>query len=49
MKKNTGRYHHFTYVYQNYDQMMYGSWDMVCDGQMDGWIEKVTYKGGSPT
>ena len=29
-KKNTWRYHHFTYMYQNYDQMMYSSWDKVC-------------------
>ena len=26
----------------NYDQMMYDSWDMVHDGQMDGRMEKVT-------
>ena len=24
-KKNTRRYHHFTHMYQNYGQMMYGS------------------------
>ena len=28
---------------------MYGSWDMVCDGQIDKQLEKVTYKGGCPT
>ena len=30
-KKNAWRYHHFTYVTTNYDQMMYSSWDMVHD------------------
>ena len=25
------KYHHFIYVYQNYNQMMYGSWDMMRD------------------
>ena len=38
---------------KNYNQIMYGSWDMVhdrqTDGQMDGWMEKVTYRGGCPT
>ena len=37
----------------NYDQMMYGSWDMVgnrrTDGQTDRWTENVTYRGGCPT
>ena len=35
-EKNPWRYHHFPYVYQNYDQMMYSTWDMVHNGQMDG-------------
>ena len=48
-KKNTWRSHHFLYVFQNYDQMMYGSWDMVCDRRMDRQTEKRTYRGGSPT
>ena len=26
---------------KNYDQMMYGSWDMVCDGRKDRQTEKV--------
>ena len=34
----------------NYDQMMYGSWDMVPDEQAgrrtNGRMEKVTYRGG---
>ena len=38
---------------KNYDQMMYGSRDMVRDrqtgGQTDGLIEKVTYRGRCPT
>ena len=34
---------------KNYDQMIYGSWDMVRDGRMDGRTEKVTYRGGCPT
>ena len=45
------------HFFKNYDQMMYDSWDMVCegrmDGQMNGWTngqtEKVTYRGGCPT
>ena len=35
MKKKAWRYHHFTNVNQNYDQMMYISWDMVCNRQID--------------
>ena len=39
-KKNSWRYHHFTHMYQNYNQMMYSCWDMVHDRwtdiQMDG-------------
>ena len=38
---------------KNYDQMMYGSWDVVHDRQTDRWTdgrtEKVTYRGGCPT
>ena len=30
---------------KNYDQMIYGSWDMVRDGR----TEKMTYRGGCPT
>ena len=37
--------HMFT---KNYDHTMYGSWDMVRDGEMDGLIGKVTYRGGCP-
>ena len=33
---------------KNYDQMMYSSSDMLCDRQMDGQTEKVTYRGGCP-
>ena len=33
---------------KNYDQMMYGSWDMVRDGWTDERTEKVTYRGGCP-
>ena len=37
---------------KNYDQMLYGSWDMVRDERMGGeiveWTEKVTYRGGCP-
>ena len=29
---------------KSYDHMMYGSWDMVQDEQMDGQQEKVTYR-----
>ena len=34
---------------KNHDQMMYSSWDMVCNGRMEGRTEKVTYRGGCPT
>ena len=36
---------------KNYDQVMYGSWDMVCDGQMDGrtdWRKKWHIEVGAP-
>ena len=31
---------------KNNDQMMFGSWNWCV---MDGWMEKVTYRGGCPT
>ena len=34
---------------KNYDQIMYGSWDMVRNRRMDRRMEKVTYRGGCPT
>ena len=33
----------------NYDRMIYSSWYMVCEEQMDRQTEKVTYRGGCPT
>ena len=33
----------------NYDHVMYSSWDMVRKGQMDSRTEKVAYRGGCPT
>ena len=40
---------------KNYDQMMYGSWDIVCNRWMDrlmaGWMDEqieVTCRGGCP-
>ena len=33
----------------NYDEILYGSWDTVRDGQTDRWMEKVKYKGGCRT
>ena len=45
MKKNPGDIIILHMCTKNYDQMMYSSWDMACDGQ----IEKVTYTGGCPT
>ena len=36
-RKSSWRYHHFTPVYKNYDWMMHGSWDMVCNRQTDEW------------
>ena len=55
-RKKAWRYHHFTYVYQRLYHMIYHYWDMVCDGrtgrradgQADGQMEKVTYRGGCP-
>ena len=32
-EKNTWIYYHFTSVYLNDSHMMYGSWDMECNGQ----------------
>ena len=26
---------------KNYDHMMYGSWDMMSNGQMDRWIDRL--------
>ena len=31
-EKHAWRYHHFTQVYQNHDQMLHCSWDMTCNG-----------------
>ena len=33
--------HMFT---KNYDQIMYGSWDMVHDSWTDGWTDRLTYR-----
>ena len=57
MKKTTGDIIILHMCTKNYDQMMYGSWDMVRDGrtyrQMDGWTngrtEKATYRVGCLT
>ena len=56
MKKTPGDIIILHMCAKNYDQMMYGSWDMVCNGRMDkqtdrqteGQMEKVTYRGGAP-
>ena len=34
---------------KNYDHMMYSSWDMMHDGQMNGQVEKLTYRSECPT
>ena len=34
---------------KNNDHMMYGSWNMVCNGRTDRQMEKVIYGGGCPT
>ena len=42
---------------KNCDQMIYSSWDMVCNRQTDGQtdrqtdsgMQKVTYRGGCPS
>ena len=35
---------------KNYDQLIYGSWDVMCDRWTDGWTEKATYnRGECPT
>ena len=60
MKKNTERYHHFTYVNQKLwsseiiiRDYYLSSWDTVCNGRTDGWTSgqtgKVIYRGGCPT
>ena len=53
MKKTPGDIIILHILTKIYDQMMYGSWDMVRDRQTDrrtdGAREKVTYRGGWPT
>ena len=57
MKKMPGDIIIFHMCTKNNDHMMYSSWNMMHDrwtdrqteGQMDGWMEKVTYRGGCPT
>ena len=41
-EKNAWRYHHLFMCTKNYDQMMYGSWDIVHDGWTDGQIGRPT-------
>ena len=36
LKKIKKKSHHFKHVYQNYDQMVYSSGDMVCDRRTNG-------------
>ena len=57
MKKMPGDIIIFHMCTKSNDHMMYSSWNMMHDrwtdrqteGQMDGWMEKVTYRGGCPT
>ena len=46
MKKTPGDIIILHMCIKNCDQMMYGSCDMVRGRWMDGWTEKVTYRGG---
>ena len=55
-EKHAWRNHHFTYVYQklwsdDVQFLRYCAWrtDGRTDRQMDGQMEKVTYRGGYPT
>ena len=56
MKKTPGDIVILRMCTKNYDQVMHGSWDMLCDRGMKGWTnqtdgrtEKVTYRVGCPT
>ena len=53
MKKTSGDIIILHMCTKNYDQKMYGSWDMLGNGLMEGQtdrqMEKVTYRGGCPT
>ena len=51
MKKSTGDIIILHKCTKNHHQVMYGSWNMVCDRQTDrhGQTEKVTYRGGCTT
>ena len=44
IKKNTGDIIILKMCTKNYDQMMYGSWDMVCNRWTDGRTKKVIYR-----
>ena len=48
MKKTLGDIIILWISIKNHDHMMYGSWGMVGDRQMDGQTEKVTHRGGWP-
>ena len=39
MIKKAWIYHHFTLLHQNYDQIIYGSWDMVHDVWIERWVD----------
>ena len=50
-KRNAWRYYYFTHVYQKLWSpdvwfLRYGTWQT--DRWVDGWLEKVTYRGGCP-
>ena len=47
-KKKAWRYHLLHMCTKNYDQMMYGSWDMVCNRQTDGWKKWHIEVGAQP-
>ena len=53
MKKTPGNIIILHMYTKNYYHMIYGSWYIVhnrqMDRQMDRWVEKVTYRGGCST
>ena len=49
MKKTSGGIIILHMCIKNYDQLMYGTWDIVRNGRTDRRTEKVTFRGGCPT
>ena len=49
MKKTPGDIITLHMCTKNYEHMVFGSWDIVCDRWTDQRMEKVTYGGWCPT